>query len=102
MIRRLLDITNISALFKVWKPAVLTEYHKLNWLLNITELSGFLTRWILRLVEFNFEIKYKQVTVKHRSDAQSRLITGITIVKHDEDEIPAFHIIEEIDVELSS
>ena len=72
---------------------VFTDHNSLNWLMNITEPSGRLTRWRLRLSEFNFSIKYKKGADNHHADALSRLLTGAPTVNDDEnDVIPTFMI----------
>ena len=72
---------------------VYTDHNSLNWLFNITEPSGRLTRWRLRLSEFKFDIKYKKGADNHHADALSRLLTGSPTINDDEnDVIPTFMI----------
>lgn len=81
---------------------VFTDYHALKWLFNISETSGRLTRSWLRLVEFNFRVKYKKGAGNHHADALSSLLTGSPTVTHEDDDILAFHFAEENDLDISS
>ena len=65
---------------------VYTDHNSLNWLFNITEPSGRLTRWRLRLAEFNFSIKYKKGADNHHADALSRILAGSLTVNDDEND----------------
>ncbi|CAN8062284.1 unnamed protein product [Agarophyton chilense] len=68
-----------------------TDHSSLRWLLSITDPSGRLTRWRLRLSEFDFEVKYKKGLADVQADALSRLKTlGETQGEIDE-EIPCFY-----------
>ena len=59
--------------------------------MTVTDPSGRLTRWRLRLAEFDFRISYKKGTDNHHADALSRLLTGTpNDVNGDDDDIPAF------------
>ncbi|CDF33203.1 unnamed protein product [Chondrus crispus] len=67
-----------------------TEHSSLRWLMEITDPSGRLMRWRLRLGEFDFDVKYKKGKLNTQADALSRLFTsGETTVPVDE-EIPCF------------
>ena len=58
--------------------------------MEITEPSGRLMRWRLRLSEFHFVVKYKKGLLNTQADALSRLATsGETTVDID-DEIPCY------------
>ena len=59
-----------------------------------TEPSSRLTRWRLRLFEFNFEVRYNKGRDNHYSDALSGLLTGSPTEDDDIDDIPAFAIEE--------
>ena len=55
---------------------VRTDQHALRWLLNLTNVSGRLARWRLRLAEYEFEVEYRP-GVKHQlADGMSRLRTA--------------------------
>ena len=69
-----------------------TDQASLRWLLGITEPSGRLVRWRLRLSEFDFEVRYKKGKLNNQADALSRLRTlGETEVDIDEN-VPCFII----------
>lgn len=78
---------------------VYTDHHALKWLLKIIETSSSLTRWRLRLTEFDFEVSYKKGNEDHHEDALSRLLTGYPTVEDDEYKIPSF-ILEEFEDDL--
>lgn len=71
---------------------VQTDHAALGWLLSVTDPSGRLIRWRLRLAEFSFEILYKKGKTNAQADALSRLSsTGSTTVEAEEDDIPCFY-----------
>lgn len=74
----------------------------LNECFNITEPSGRLTSWRLRLPNFDFEIKYKNGTENHYADTLYRLLTASTTVKHDKDDISSFQLANKKDSDISS
>ena len=51
-----------------------TDHDALRWLMTSTESSGRLTRWRLRLAEFDFTIEYRSGRVHQVTDALSRLV----------------------------
>lgn len=51
---------------------------------------GRLTRWLLRLAEYGFQIKYKKCSENAQVYALSRLLTGSSNEPNDPDYIPAF------------
>ena len=60
--------------------------------MNITDPSGRLLRWRLRLSEFDFAINYKKGSRNLHADAMSRLSTlGETTVERDY-EIPCYTV----------
>ncbi|CDF36773.1 unnamed protein product [Chondrus crispus] len=65
-----------------------TDHASLRWLMNVTDPSGRLIRWRLRLSEFDFEIKYKKGKANSQADALSRLLTQGGTVDEISDEIP--------------
>ena len=74
------------------KFVVHSDHHALHRLFTITEPSSRLTRWRLRLAEFDFTMAYKKGADNHHADALSRLLTGSpTVEDDDEEEIPAFN-----------
>ena len=81
------------------KLIVYTDHASLHWLLSITDPSGLLIRWHLRLSEFDFEVKFKKAKANIQADALSQLITDSETVSDDNDDIPAFNI-EQSDSQL--
>lgn len=57
------------------QPTVFTGLAALHWLLTIYSTGGRLLRWISRLAEFDFKVKYKKCKTKTQVDAISRLHT---------------------------
>ena len=79
-----------------------TDHRALHWLMNISEPSGRLTRWRLRLSEFDITIQYRKGKDNQQADALSRLLTGSPTNETDDDDIPAFICEEEVDAGLPS
>lgn len=74
------------------------DHSSLLWIINVTDASGRLMRWRLRLWEFYFEIKYKKGIFNAQADTLSRLTTeGGTTVDVEEDEIHCYMTWEEDD-----
>ena len=76
------------------KFIVHTDHAALRWLLSIQDPSGRLMRWRLRLAEFDFQIMYKKGKLNTQADALSRLRTLAETIRHDDDDIPAFMLLE--------
>ncbi|MGH0053304.1 MAG: reverse transcriptase/ribonuclease H family protein, partial [Sphaerochaetaceae bacterium] len=55
------------------KTTVHTDYASLRWLMTITDPSGRLMHWRLRLSEYDFEVQYKKGLKNYQADALSRL-----------------------------
>ncbi|CDF40411.1 unnamed protein product [Chondrus crispus] len=63
-----------------------TDHQSLKWMMSLTDASGRLARWRLRLLEFDFTIKYRKGAVNCIADAVSRLPTfGECAVESDSD-----------------
>ena len=63
-----------------------TDHQSLKWMMSLTDASGRLGRWRLRLLEFDFTIKYRKGAVNRIADAVSRLPTfGEYAVEPDSD-----------------
>ena len=50
-----------------------TDHNALRWLLNVSEPSGRLIRWRIRLSEFDFDVRYKKGICNQMDDALSRI-----------------------------
>ena len=83
-------ITTLRPYIEGQKFVVRTDHDALRWLLTLSDPSGRLMRWRLRLSEFDFEIKYRPGRVHQVPDALSRLITPGSDPKPVDDEIPTF------------
>lgn len=64
-----------------------TDHTALNWLMNITGLSGCLTCWLLRLAEYGFQIKNKKGCDNTHDDSLSSILTSTTIEPKNLDDI---------------
>lgn len=63
-----------------------TDHQALRWLMELADAASRLARWRLRLMEFDFTVKYKQGIKNNIADAISRLPTfGFTRVAPDLD-----------------
>ncbi|CAN8076676.1 unnamed protein product, partial [Agarophyton chilense] len=79
-------LTTLRPYLQGERLTVNTDHSSLQWLLSITDQSGSLTRWRLRLSEFDFEVKYKKGLANVLADGLSRLKKlGETQGKIDED-----------------
>ncbi|MGH0053544.1 MAG: Ty3/Gypsy family RNase HI domain-containing protein, partial [Sphaerochaetaceae bacterium] len=68
------------------KFTVHTDHASLRWLMTITDPSGRLMRWRLRLSEYDFDAQYKKGLKNCQADALSRLPTnGETSIDIDAD-----------------
>ena len=54
---------------------VRTDHDALRWLMSLTKSSGRLTRWRLRMAEYDFTIQYRPGRVHQVPDALSRLVS---------------------------
>lgn len=85
-------LQNLRPYLQGEKFIVHSDHASLRWLMGISEPSGRLMRWRLRLSEFDFQVVYKKGKLNTQADALSRLTTlGSTVVAPDED-IPCFLI----------
>ena len=83
-------VTTLRSYLEGQKFTVRSDHDALRWLLTLTEPSGRLMRWRLRLSEFDFEIHYRLGRVHQVPDALSRQISPSTDKKPVDDEIPTF------------
>lgn len=67
------------------KFTIYTDHRPLAWLYSLKEPNSKLTRWRLRLEEFDFEIKYKKGTQNTNADALPRI--RINAIEDDLDSI---------------
>ena len=74
--------------------SIYTDHAPLRWLMNISDPSGRLIRWRLRLSEFDFIIEYKRGNLNTQADAVSRLRTlgspQSSMEDEDDLELPCF------------
>lgn len=78
------------------KFVVHSDHAALHWLLTVSDPSGRLMRWRLRLAKYDFEVKYKPDKANTQADALSPLRTDAsTVSDHDMEDIPAFLLNEE-------
>lgn len=75
--RELLGIVYAVEKFKYYLHGtefiIYTDHHPLTYLNNITLSSSRLTRWRLKLAEYNFKIIYKKGSINTNADALSRI-----------------------------
>jgi hypothetical protein len=55
------------------KFKILTDHKPLQWVMNLKEPNSRLTRWRLKLSEYDYEVKYKQGKFNTNADALSRI-----------------------------
>lgn len=67
-----------------------TDHNCLQWLMMLSDPSGRLLRWRLRLSDFTFEIHYKKGYLNTQADALSRLLSSGHTTEHEEVEPPCF------------
>lgn len=60
------------------KFVIYTDHKPLTWLMSLKDPNSRLTRWRLKLAEYNFEIKYKQGSINSNADALSRIKINFT------------------------
>lgn len=60
------------------KFTIVTDHKPLTWLMNCKDPSSRLVRWRLKLLEYDYEIVYKQGKLNRNADALSRPILTIT------------------------
>ena len=63
------------------KFTIITDHRALTWLFNIKDPGSRLTRWRLKLEEYEYEIQYKQGTSNTNADALSRIHPVVTRAK---------------------
>ena len=78
---------------------IITDHHALCYLMNISDPSGRLCRWALRLMEFDFQIRFKNGRIHKNVDCLSRYPSdrGSCDVL---DEFPLYSLISEEEVDL--
>jgi hypothetical protein len=79
-----------------------TEHHSLRWVLNLSDAQGRLARWRLRLLEFDFEVKFSPGKEHHGADTMSRLQTEPEVQPLLDTEIPYFTVEDVEDPGLTS
>ena len=83
-------VTSLRPYIENTKFTVRTDHDCLRWLMNLTESTGRLTRWRLRLSEFEFVIEYKPGKKNQVADALSRLIRPRGADEPIDDVVPVF------------
>jgi len=68
-------VTTLRPYLERTKFVVRSDHNALRWLMNVTDLSGRLVRWRLRLSEFDYTIAYRPGRVHQVPDALSRIRT---------------------------
>ena len=84
------SVTSLRPYIEGTKFTVRTDHDCLRWLMNLTESSGRLTRWRLRLAEFDFVIEYKPGRKNQVADALSRMIRPRGPEEPIDDMVPCF------------
>ncbi len=72
-----------------------TDHQALRWMLDLTDASNQLARWRLRLLEFDFTIRYKRGARNQIAHAVSRLPTFAPPEAEVDLEIPLFALLGE-------
>lgn len=86
-----MDTAQYSTVSPVRNFVVYPDHAALHWLLTISDPSGRLVRWRLRLAEYDFQIKYKTGASSAQTDALSWLATAAENILDDRlDAISAF------------
>ena len=84
-------VTTLRPYIEGLKFTIRTDHDALRWLMTLTDSSGRLMRWRLRLSEFDFTITYRPGRVHQVPDALSRLISPDgNDDKAVDDEIPTY------------
>ena len=84
-------VTTLQPYIEGLKFAIRTDHDALHWLMTLTDSSGRLMRWRLRLSKFDFTITYRPGRVHQVPDALSRLISPDgNSDKPVDDEVPTY------------
>ena len=83
-------VTSLRPYLEGTRFTVRTDHDALRWLMSLTETSGRLTRWRLRLAEFDFTIVYRPGRTHQVPDALSRLVRPHASQTPVDDEVPTF------------
>jgi len=93
------ELLAVVACTKAFRPylwgrkwVLITDHSALRWLHTMREtvdggLSSRLTRWSLRLQEYNFEVQHKAGSKHHDADAISRLVAAVRLATGETDAI---------------
>ena len=84
------SVTTLRPYIEGTRFTIRTDHDSLRWLMSLTESTGRLTRWRLRLSEFDFVIQYRPGRVHQIPDALSRLIVPNNTQRPVDDDIPTF------------
>jgi len=83
-------ITILRPYIEGLKFHVRTDHEALRWLMTLTDASGRLLRWRLRVAEFDFTVAYRPGRVHQVPDALSRLETEFDDGHPVDDDVPTF------------
>ena len=72
-----------------------TDHIALKWMMNLTDASGRLARWRMRLLEFDFTVQYKKGAKNTIADCVSRLPTFNETTKVPDATVPCFGVFDD-------
>ena len=72
-----------------------TDLIALKWMMNLTDASGRLARWRLRLLEFDFTVQYKKGAKNTIADCISRVPTFNETTKVPDATVPCFGVFDD-------
>ena len=82
-------VTSLRPYAEGTRFTIRTDHDALRWLMTLSDISGRLTRWRLRLQEFDFDIVYRPGRVHQVPDALSRLLAIENDTEPLDDDVPS-------------
>ena len=82
-------VTSLRPYVEGTRFTIRTDHDALRWLMTLSDTSGRLTRWRLRLQEFDFDIVYRPGRVHQVPDALSRLLAIENDTEPLDDDVPS-------------
>jgi hypothetical protein len=67
------EILQLRPYLECKRFVIRTDHNSLRWVLNLADAQGWLARWRLLLLEFDFEVQYSPGEAHHGADTMSRL-----------------------------